>query len=67
VDESWTRTVQIADRTFEVVFSRRPFREGFEVCVEVDGEVLTFGELGLGEVAALERVKSEVQAVISRT
>jgi hypothetical protein len=40
---------------------RRPFREGFEVHIDVDGEVLTFAELGFGDSALLEKAQAMVE------
>ncbi len=57
VEERWVRKLEVSGRIFEVVFFRRPFREGLEVHVDVDGEVLSIAELGFGETALLERVR----------
>jgi hypothetical protein len=59
--ESFVRTVTVEGESYEVVFGRRPFREGYEVHVEIDGESISFGELGLGEQAALEWVKQAIE------
>jgi hypothetical protein len=58
--ESFERTITVEGESYEVVFVRRPFREGYEVHVEIDGETVSFGELGLGEQAALEWIKQEI-------
>jgi hypothetical protein len=63
--ESFKRTITVADVTYEVVFVRRPFREGYEVHVDIAGDTVSFGELGLGEQAALEWVKSAVAERLS--
>ena len=40
---------------------RRPFREGLEVHVDVDGAVLTFAEFGYGDTALLEKARAMVE------
>jgi hypothetical protein len=60
MSDSWTKTVEVGGREFEVLFIRRPFREGYEVHVDVDGVCITIGDLGLGDTAALERVRSAI-------
>lgn len=60
MEEVWSKTFEVEGRTFEAVCMRRPFREGFEVHVDVDGEVLTFAELGFGDSALLEKARSMV-------
>jgi hypothetical protein len=47
--------------TYEAVFVRRPFREGLEVRVECDGELLSVAELGLGEAALVERITALIR------
>ena len=61
MEEVWTKSFEVLGRTFEAVCMRRPFREGFEVRIEVDGEVLTFAELGYGDTALLEKARSVVE------
>lgn len=60
-DETWTKTFEVNGRTFEALFIRRPFREGLEVRIEVDGEVLSVAEFGFGEIALLEKARSMVE------
>lgn len=60
--ERWIRTVTVAGVSYEVHFSRRPFREGCSVECVVQGELVRLAELGFGEVDALERVKEEIAA-----
>jgi hypothetical protein len=62
MEEVWTKSFEAAGRTFEAVCMRRPFREGFEVHVDVDGEILVFAELGYGDTALLEKARSMVEA-----
>ncbi len=59
----WKRTIRIGEESFEVEFCQRPFREGLEVVAVVDGEVVHFGELGLGENAVGERLQTEIAKV----
>ncbi len=58
--ESFERTITVDGESYGVVFVRRPFREGYEVHVAIDGEMVSFGELGLGEQAALEWIKQAI-------
>lgn len=66
MEEVWTKSFEVTGRTFEAVCMRRPFREGFEVRIEVDGEVLTFAELGYGDTALLEKAKAVVEAHLAK-
>jgi hypothetical protein len=61
VEEVWSKTFEVDGREFEAVFMRRPFREGLEVRVDVDGETLSIAELGYGETALLEMAKVMVE------
>lgn len=60
--ERWIRTLTVAGVSYDVHFSRRPFREGCTVECVVQGEVLRLAELGFGEVDALERVREAIVA-----
>lgn len=62
MEEVWTKSFEAVGRTFEAVCMRRPFREGLEVRVEVDGETLVFAEFGYGDTALLEKARSMVEA-----
>ena len=62
MEEVWTKSFEAAGRTFEAVCMRRPFREGLEVRIEVDGETLVFAELGYGDSALLEKARSVVES-----
>lgn len=62
MEEVWTKSFEVQGRTFYAVCMRRPFREGLEVHVEVDGEVLTFAEFGYGDTALLEKARAMVEA-----
>jgi hypothetical protein len=64
MEEVWTKSFEVAGRTFEAVCMRRPFREGFEVHIDVDGEILTFAELGYGDSALLEKARAVVEAYL---
>lgn len=61
MEEVWTKSFEVAGRVFEAVCMRRPFREGFEVHIDVDGETLTFAELGYGDTALLEKARAIVE------
>jgi len=61
MEEVWTKSFEVQGRTFHAVCMRRPFREGFEVHVEVDGDVLTFAEFGYGDTALLEKARAMVE------
>jgi hypothetical protein len=60
MEEVWSRSFEVEGRMFEAVFSRRPFREGLEVTIEVDGKTLRLAEFGFGETAMLEKAKAAV-------
>jgi hypothetical protein len=64
--ESFTRTLAIDDRSFEVHFRRRPFREGFEVQVDLGSRIVRCGELGLGEHAALEWMRGALARELAK-
>jgi len=64
--ESFTRTVTIGGRNFEVRFLRRHFREGFEVQVDIGTRLLSCADLGLGEHAALEWVRSALAQELTK-
>jgi hypothetical protein len=64
VEEVWSKTFEVEGRTFEAVCMRRPFREGFEVHIDVDGEVLTFAEFGFGDSALLEKARAMVESYL---
>jgi hypothetical protein len=51
-------------REFEAIVIKRPFREGLEVKLEVDGKVIHLAELGLGEKAIVERLKNEIDRIL---
>ena len=51
MEEVWTKSFEVEGRTFKAVFRRRPFREGFEVHIELDGEIITFDDVGYGDRA----------------
>jgi hypothetical protein len=61
MEEVWTKSFEVEGRTFNAVCMRRPFREGFEVHIEVDGEILTFAEFGYGDTALLEKARAMVE------
>lgn len=60
MEEVWTKTFEVDGREFEAVFIRRPFREGLEVRIDVDGEQLSVAEFGYGEMALLEKARTIV-------
>ncbi|MEN9844960.1 MAG: hypothetical protein RIS36_107 [Pseudomonadota bacterium] len=60
MEEVWSISFEVEGRSFEAVAMRRPFREGFEVHVHVDGEVLTFAEFGFGDSALIEKARAMV-------
>ncbi len=61
MEEVWSKRFEVEGRTFEAVCMRRPFREGFEVHIDVDGEVLSFAELGFGDSALVEKARAMVE------
>lgn len=66
MEEVWTKSFEVNGRAFEAVCMRRPFREGFEVRIDVDGETLTFAELGYGDTALLEKARAVVEAHLAK-
>ncbi|WKZ56639.1 MAG: hypothetical protein QY326_07880 [Bdellovibrionota bacterium] len=62
--ESWQKHFQHRGVTYCAEFVKRPFREGIEVSVEVDGTVIRFAELGLGEQALIHRLKFEIDSFL---
>lgn len=67
MEEVWSKEFEVKGRTFVAVCMRRPFREGFEVHIEVDGEVLTFAELGFGDSALIEKARALVEGHLKGT
>ena len=67
MEEVWTKKVEVQGREFEIVCMRRPFREGLEVHVDVDGTTLTIAELGYGESALMERIRAAIVEHLSAT
>lgn len=60
MEESWSRPIEIEGVSYEIMFFRRPFREGLEVEFELDGTVVHWAELGYGENTVIEKVKSYI-------
>lgn len=56
--EEWQREIEVEGRVYLVTFVKRPFREGLEVRVDTPDGTISVAELGLGEQALLEKVKS---------
>jgi hypothetical protein len=54
----WVREIEVEGRTYRAIFIKRPFREGIEVHVEGPDGLLRIAEMGLGEKALLEKVRS---------
>ena len=59
-----TKKIKIGDREFIARFIQRPFREGLEVEVDVDGRTIRVGELGLGEEALINKVRAEIEKTL---
>ena len=64
MEESWSETIDVDGALFEVFFLRRPFREGLEVRVSVDGETVSFGELGFGHTEVRLRAVEEIRTLM---
>lgn len=60
-EENWTRTFEVDGETFTATFIRRPFREGLEVRVVLEDQVISVAEFGFGERALLEKATSLVR------
>jgi len=56
--DEWEREIEVDGSVYRVTFIKRPFREGLEVRVPTAEGVISVAELGLGEQALLEKVKS---------
>lgn len=60
--ETYSKNFSHNGKSYNAVFIKRPFREGLEVSVEIEKDkVLRVGELGLGELALIERLKAEIE------
>ena len=66
IEEQWIKPFEVDGEHFEAVFVRRAFREGLEVTVDYYGEEIHVAELGFGEMALLEQVKSIILQKKSR-
>jgi hypothetical protein len=47
-------------KEYTISYLKRPFREGLEATVNIDGESFHVAELGYGEEAVIERIKAEI-------
>lgn len=65
-EERWFRQIEVNGVEYRAEFVRRPFREGLEVRVELPDETITIAELGLGELALLERARSLINEKIKK-
>jgi len=61
MEETWKRSIEVCGEVFELLFIRRPFREGLEVHVTVHGTAIRLAELGLGERALIERATARIE------
>lgn len=59
--EEWEREIEVEGAVYRVTFIKRPFREGLEVRVPTAEGAISVAELGLGERALLEKVKSLIK------
>ena len=66
MEEVWQRPFTVNGREFEATFIRRAFREGLEVQVTVDGQVVRVAEFGFGEQSLLEKLISQVSELLSQ-
>ena len=65
--DRWSVPFEVDGVSYEAHFSRRPFREGCEVTVQVGDEVIRLGDLGLGEQALIERLRGEIRVRVARS
>ena len=65
MEESWTEVIDVDGQVFNVTFLRRPFREGLQVQIEIDDQVVTLGELGFGLTEVRERVADEIRRIVA--
>ncbi|MCX6115640.1 MAG: hypothetical protein NTV65_10580 [Proteobacteria bacterium] len=66
MEESWSRIIEVDGERFEVLFIRRPFREGLEVRVDVRGTIIAIAELGLGESALVEQATVKIRQELAK-
>lgn len=52
--------IQHRNKEYKIHFIKRPFREGLEARVEINGEQVVIAEMGLGKLALIERIKAEI-------
>ena len=60
-EEEYSKDFEVDGVPYTAYFVRRPFREGIEISVEVDGEVITLAEFGFGEKSALEALTEKIR------
>ncbi len=65
--DRWSRFIEVGGETFEVIFFRRPFREGLEARMQVRGVEISLAELGLGEQELLQRARERIEAELRAT
>lgn len=58
--KQWTKRFQYKGVRYSALFTQRPFREGLEVSLELDGTTISVAELGLGQKALIECLKHEI-------
>lgn len=63
----WEREIEVDGTRYVARFIKRPFREGIEVRVELSEETISIAEMGLGEQALLERVRTSISKKIEKT
>ena len=66
MEESWSRIIEVDGERFEVLFIRRPSREGLEVRVDVRGTIIAIAELGLGESALVEQATVKIRQELAK-
>ena len=59
-----TKIFQHRGKRYRAEFLARPFREGQEVRVQVGNKALTVAEFGLGEKAAISKLKAEIDRLM---
>lgn len=57
-NETKRQSIDIDGKSYEIVFVKRPFREGLEARIVLAHKTIAVAELGLGEQALIERLRS---------
>ena len=67
-ERSDVRTIifDVGGKEYSAELKSRPFREGIEVVLDLDGELIRIPELGFGDTAIVERLKGIVRERLAK-